>query len=235
MKISPLLTTELRSLFSFIRCVMIFWLGVLPIWFVSNWHSPSHWTTGFGSMAFDPAAITLRAAPSPNAKIVEGIKLRTLSSELVVADRAEGAKLMEATRVPVFVASMARALILFVIADLLWRLCRAVERGEVFSPGNFRLVRWLGLALTIRPIIGLVADTWKNATIARYVEDHVTFEGLRVIATSTGLDRWERAVENVTHFGDFDFSLFITGLLVLALAEVFRRGLVLKQEADLTV
>lgn len=235
MKISPLLTTELRSLFGVIRGLMIFWLIALPILFIGNWHRPTHWTAGFGSMEFNPASVAMRAAPSPNAKAAEGIRLRTLTSELVVADQAEGAKLMAATRIPVFVAGIARTLTLLAIAHLLWRLCQAVERGEVFSPGNFRLVRWLGLALVARPIVGLATETWKNASIARYMEEHITFEGLRPIVTSSGLGGWERAIENLSYFGDFNFSLFVTGLLVLALAEVFRRGLVLKQEADLTV
>jgi hypothetical protein len=235
MKSSPLLIRELRSLFGFIRGLMIFWLVVLPVFFIGGWHSSKQWRAGFGRMEFQPDSVTLRTDSSPSAKVVEGIKLRGLSGALVVADKAEGAKLMQATRVPVFVARMARSLILFAIAHLLWRLCQAVERGEVFSLGNYRLVRWLGAALVVRPIIGLVAETWQYASVAHYVEDHVWFEGIRPIVTSTGLGWWERAVENTTHHGDFDFSLFVTGLLVLALAEVFRRGLALKQENDLTV
>lgn len=235
MKLSPLLITELRSLFGLIRGLMIFWLIATPVLFFSSWRSAHHWTAGFGTIEFSPAPIKMRADPSPNAKVVEGIKLRTLSSELVVADQAEGTKLIEATRVPVFVARIARTLILFAIAHLLWRLCQSMERGEVFSPKNSALVRWLGLALTLRPVVVLIVETWKNACIARYVENHVTFEVLRPIVTSSGLGWWERTLENLMNFGSFDFSLFVTGLLVLAFAEVFRRGLILKQEADLTV
>lgn len=235
MKSSPLLIRELRSLFGFIRGLMIFWLVVLPVFFIGNWHYGTHWSAGFGEMVFNPASVTLRTDSTPNAKIVEGVKLRELSGALAVANKEEGAKLMTATRVPVFVARLARALTLFAIAHLLWRLCQAVERGEVFSQGNSRLVRWLGFALVARPIVSLFTETWQHASVAHYVENHVWFEGVRPIVTSSGLGWWERAVENTLYHGDFDFSLFVTGLLVLVLAEVFRRGLALKQEADLTV
>jgi hypothetical protein len=232
---SPLLLRELRSLFGFIRGLMIFWLIVLPVYFIADPHSSSRWTSGLGEMEFKPDSVTLRTDSSPKAKVVEGIKLRELSGALLVADKEDGAKLMQATRVPVFVARMARSLILFAIAHLLWRLCQAVERGDVFSPGNYRLVRWLGTALVARPIIGLIAETWQHACVAHYVEDHVWFEGVRPIVSASDLGWWEQVVENTVHYGNFDFSLFVTGLLVLALAEVFRRGLALKQENDLTV
>ena len=235
MKSSPLLLRELRSLFGFIRGLMIFWLVVLPLFFFADSHTSQRWVPAFGQVDFDPALITLRTAPSAKAKLVEGIKLRAVTGELVVADKAEGAPLLAATRIPVFTAKMARALLLFAIAHLLWRLCQNVERGEIFSKGNFLLVRGLGAALVARPIVGAITETWRIASVARYVEDHVTFEGLRVVVSSSGLGWWERVIENASRYADFDFSLFVTGLLVLALAEVFRRGLALKQENDLTV
>jgi hypothetical protein len=235
MKSSPPLIRELRSLFGFIRGLMIVWLVIVPVSFFGNWQNSKRWGSGFGQMDFKPDSVILRTDSSPNAPVVEGIKLRSLSAELLISGQGEGAKLRQATRTPIIVARVTRTLILLAIAHLLWRLCQAVERGEVFSLGNYRLVRWLGAALVARPIIALVAETWQRASVARYVEDHVWFEGVRPIVTSTGLGWWERAVENTAHFGDFDFSLFVTGLLVLALAEVFRRGLTLKQENDLTV
>lgn len=236
MKTRPPLVRELRSLFGFIRWLMILWLIALPIAFMGDWKSSSqNWKSHYGSVDFNPDIAAFHADVGPQPKAADGIRLRALTGTVLVSTHAEGGKLIAATRVPVLVNRLTRVLILFAIAHLLWRLCQAVERGEVFSLGNSRLVRWLGVALVVRPIIGLVFETWQRASVARYLEDHVRFDGLRSIVTANDLAWWERAIDNAVRYGDFDFTLFTTGLLVLVLAEVFRRGLALKQENDLTV
>jgi hypothetical protein len=109
------------------------------------------------------------------------------------------------------------------ICYLLRRLCRNVERGDVFSTTNVVLLRKLGWVIVVFYVGASLLEFWRNERVAAYVAHHTaaihvaptTFEHLFLsLAPIAGL---------------------VLGLLTLVLAEVFRYGLTLKDEADLTV
>ena len=128
--------------------------------------------------------------------------------------------------------------VLFAVAlfDILRRLFRNVGRGESFTPGTVRLVQIIGGGLIGYSVIAAVGEAWFAHAIFGYLAEHtnVTVAGapvhLPAAHTSGHFPFWLRGR------GLFlGHAAFWSGLLVLALAEVFRQGLALKRDAELTV
>jgi hypothetical protein len=109
---------------------------------------------------------------------------------------------------------------LFLWNDLLWRLCRNVERGEVFSEANARHVRNLGVITLVYVVGGWATGLWFAWAMRDFLAHRIAAEGITLSL------RW---------WTSSDLALLVTGLLLLALGEVFRQGLALKKENELTV
>ncbi len=114
--------------------------------------------------------------------------------------------------------------------DLLRRLFRNVGRGNSFTPQSVRLVQIVGAALIVFSLISAVGEIWFAHAMYAYLTEHTQ---ITISGTSVHLP----PAEHMPSLGRFPFgsSVFFSGLLVLALAEVFRQGLALKRESDLTV
>lgn len=122
-------------------------------------------------------------------------------------------------------------LFLTAVFELLRRLFRNVGRGESFTPQTMRLVQILCFGLLVFSLVAAVGEGWFRHALQNYLANNVvvTISGVALhVPPSTTL-----------HFGGGNFPfgtpLFFSGLLVLALSEVFRQGLMLKRENDLTV
>lgn len=130
---------------------------------------------------------------------------------------------------PVILINMLFFVVLF---DLLRRLFRNVGRGDSFTPQTVRLVQTLGVSLLVFSLVSAFAEGWFMREIYGYLAQHavVSISGTAIrIPPPTGIT-----------FGggqNFPFGtpIFFSGLLVLALAEVFRQGLALKRESELTI
>ena len=114
--------------------------------------------------------------------------------------------------------------------ELLRRLFRNVGRGESFKPQSVRLVQVVGGALIIFSLISAVGESWFAHAMYAYLTEHTQFA---ISGTSVRLP----PAENTQLVARLPFGspVFLSGLLVLALAEVFRQGLALQRESDLTV
>jgi len=122
------------------------------------------------------------------------------------------------------------ALFFAALFELLRRLFRNVGRGDSFTPQSVRLVQSIGVALIVFWLVSGLAESWFVHAAWNYLSQHteIAVSGAPVRLPTATDHRW---------FGQiavFDWVLF-SGLLVLALAEVFRQGLALKRDADLTV
>jgi hypothetical protein len=121
--------------------------------------------------------------------------------------------------------------ILFLTAlfELLRRLFRNVGRGESFSPGTVRLVQAIAGLLIASSFILASAQGLFGQAVITYLAQHavVTVSGTQVHLPATMFAR--------RHFSWFDGAMFCYGLLVLALSEVFRQGLALKKDNELTI
>jgi len=119
-----------------------------------------------------------------------------------------------------------------VLFDLMRRLFRNVGRGESFNPKTIRLVQIIGISLLVFSLISAFGEGIFHHALYAYLAGHSV---LTISGTAMHLPM-PKGIE-ISGGGDFPFGtpLFFTGLLVLALGEVFRQGLVLKHENDLTV
>lgn len=117
-----------------------------------------------------------------------------------------------------------------VLFDLLRRVFRNVVRGDSFTKNTLRLVQVVGLALVVFSFASAAAEGWFYFAVTDYLTHHAS-------ATLAGspVPLSDKMFDFDSEGGGLFNSLFLTGLLVLALSEVFRQGLVLKNENDLTV
>ena len=115
--------------------------------------------------------------------------------------------------------------------DLLRRLFRNVGRGDSFTLQSVRLVQILGGWLILFSFVSAFAEHWFAAAAFDYLARHTT---LTISGTALHLPQLHHGL--LPHVGfPFGSPVFFSGLLVLALSEVFRQGLALKTENDLTV
>lgn len=159
-----------------------------------------------------------------------GLTVGALSGQLSLVDaKVAGPEVVSLVRWNAILETTLRAAICLVVFELLYQLCRNVEKGFVFTDRNLKLVRWLGCALMLSGFAVQAATTWIDTRTRILVEQHFTVTTLRPL--SYPFDGHALLLT----FLNMNFTLLFAGLLVLALAEVFRHGLNLKQEADLTV
>jgi hypothetical protein len=201
-----LLVRGVRIAFGILRFAPLLALGVAVI-------APPYFSS---RVEFAPEPIQVTAADgTARAKVVESYATTSLSAG--PADEV----LLHTYRTRVLPALAARLLMWAFLWDLLHRLCLAVERGEPFAPATFRGVRRVGWLLILFPAVAWAGDLWMNSGVARFAKSHLAFAGLQVR-------------DNPIH-ADFNTTLLVVGVLIFVLAEVFRRGSQLQQEADLTV
>jgi hypothetical protein len=117
-----------------------------------------------------------------------------------------------------------------IVFDLFRRLFRNVGRSESFTPQNLRLVQVLGVSLLVFSLAAGVSEGLLVHAEFNYLSQHA-------VAVVSGTAIRLPPPQGISFGGDFPFGtpLFFSGLLVLALSEVFRQGLTLKSEHDLTV
>ncbi len=116
--------------------------------------------------------------------------------------------------------------------ELLRRLFRNVGRGDSFSAHTVRLVQMVGGLLIAFSFVSSFAEGLFAHAVFGYFADHavITISGSRLHLPAPHYVMFPR--------GDgfpFGSPLFFSGLLVLALSEVFRQGLALKAENELTI
>jgi hypothetical protein len=122
---------------------------------------------------------------------------------------------------------MLYALFTALLFDLLRRLFRNVELGSSFTPQTVRLVRYIGISLLIFALVSAAAEAYASQALLDYLCQHVSSPALRWGGARNWNDIWT-AASSVR-------LTFLGGLLVLALSEVFRQGLKLKNDCDLTI
>jgi hypothetical protein len=123
-----------------------------------------------------------------------------------------------------------KTVFLTALFELLRRLFRNVGRGESFTTKSVRLVQAVGAALIVFSFIAAVGASWFAEAMYPYLAEHTQ---IAISGTSVRLP----PAGDMPVLGRFPFisPVFLSGLLVLALAEVFRQGLALQRESDLTV
>ena len=122
------------------------------------------------------------------------------------------------------------------ICDLLRRLFRNVEHRQSFTLQNIRLVQHLGLAILLFTILGALAKSYSTRRALEYLGNSGTLMEQEVVLAPASSNSFLTVKNNHAryHF-TLDLTGLLAGLLVLALAEVFRQGRLLEDENQLTI
>jgi hypothetical protein len=181
-----------------------------------------------GEVLGQPASFALHPGASPQAEST--LSLRAFNGNLDVSvGRAAGlVELLKKYGFPVLLVYFAFFAVLF---ELIRRLFRNVGRGESFTAQSVRLVQIVGGALIVFALVSAIAESWFAYAIYGYFVEHtqVAVSGAPVQLPAAAAPPW------LWYESPFGSPEFLAGLLVLALAEVFRQGLALQRDSDLTV
>ena len=215
MKTSPSLIRNVRAMLGIIRIITLVGLCITPLLLLPL---PVFSTNGFVRFDTAPTHLSVSNDLAPSGTHVQ---FKTLTAEVnVIPATPMPTDLISLRRQTIVPAVLASCLLYFLVSHLLWKLFGRIEQGEVFSEQNLKLVRKIGAAIIACSLVETVAGVWSDWQLSQFVSHHLTFAGLTV----------QHAVN-----GRFDFRFMLTGFVVLVVAEVFRQGLALKHEAELTV
>ena len=145
----------------------------------------------------------------------------------MTVDKASGAiELLKRYGLPLL---LIHAVFFTALFELLRRLFLNVGRGDSFTPQSVRLVQIVGGALIVFSLITAVGESWFAHGMYAYLAEHtqIAISGTSVSLPPAGNMQLLRI--------PLGSPVLWSGLLVLALAEVFRQGLALQRESDLTV
>ena len=228
MKISNSLTSNLRFLFGFMRGFMAV-LVVLAVIICLVDPLMNRYTSRHGGKSMRRLAeVTLPfEANMPRVMatktVVGDVTLSNVRGIISVNSASADAELVSLSRWRFILVDLVNLVFPFGVIDLLWRLCRNAERGDVFTESNTHHVRNLGLVILVYQVVACAASYWYVRMVDGFLYQRVVADGVKLNL------HWE------LKFSPFDPNLIATGLLLLALSEVFRQGLALKKENELTV
>jgi len=174
----------------------------------------------FGRMSFGPfqlrtgkGAIPMEAASMKDPSIA----IDQLEGTVTFTKPEAAAQALASATWPFVAGMLCTGGVTLAILDLLRRMLKSVYRREVFTAANIRSVQSIGFLIMASAILKLAAGAWLVSRMAAFVAARV----------ATGNVFFETSSQS-------DVSL-ATGFLILALAEVFRQGLALKEENQLTI
>lgn len=174
---------------------------------------------------FGPHHMNLMNEPGTVALQNSTFTVTALRGNIVLTVRQAGG-LIEVLKHHGFPVAMLNTAFFALLFDFLRRLFRNVGRGESFTWQSVRLVQIVGLSLIVFSYVSAFAQRWFMHAAYAYLSQHAALS-----ISGTPLHLPPVHGEMIPLFP----PLFFSGLLVLALSEVFRQGLVLKSENDLTV
>lgn len=184
----------------------------------------------FGSH-LGPVEVNISGQPGTISVWNSNFVLQALHGKVVlsVSDAHNFIELLKHYGLPLVILNMVFFTVLF---DLLRRMFRNVGRGESFTQRTLRLVQFIGASLLVFSLVEAAAEGWFQFAVLNYLSQHAV-----LVISGTAVHLPPMHEFTMSDGGSFPFGtpIFFTGLLVLALSEVFRQGLVLKSENDLTV
>ncbi len=174
------------------------------------------------SIAVEPGDAGSQGQPALNARAFNGNVTMTVNEAGGAIER------LKSYGLPVL---LLYAVFLTALFEVLRRLFRNVERGESFTPQSVRLVQIVGGSLLVFSLLCAIGESWFAHAMYAYLVDHtqIAISGTPVHLPPAQSPPW------LGYHSPFGRPTFFYGLLVLALAEVFRQGLALQRDSDLTV
>jgi hypothetical protein len=204
-------------------------IGALAICVVLlvNPHLPpgAHFGPITTNMLGQPGTLALRPAGADS-----NLMITALRGNLTFAINQAGGmiEVLKHYGLPVVLLDM---LFLVALFELLRRLFRNVGRGESFTPETIRLVQYVGGLLIVFSFVVAIAKHIFVDEAFSYFASHAV---ITISGTAVQIPGGHGMIPH-PHVFTFDGSYFFSGLLVLALSEVFRQGLALKKDSELTI
>jgi hypothetical protein len=193
---------------------------------------PSHMTVSLGQIGLMPDSGTLTVQIDNSKSDV--IQITDLQGTIALKKAGKASDLYALTKNFTIPLALGFCGFYAIILELLRRLFRNVERGEIFTERNVHLVHWIGIIIIVFTLLSAVMTCWHDRVIAHYLEQHAAVQDVKVKITVPHTDSGINL-----HAGHYAINInlegILSGLLVLALGEVFRQGLALKQENELTI
>ncbi len=182
--------------------------------------APSLGYFGFGNIAFGPFRYTTEGGR-------QLLVLKNLNAEAVQMDSLTGmfsfirptnpGEILAAIQGPFLLSVFCTGAISIAILELLSRLFRRVQQDEAFTAASIQRIRVIGILFIISGLLRPLTAWWLMRRMADYALHH-TATGIYLHTPFQG-----------------SFTAITTGLVVLALAELFRQGQRLKEETALTI
>jgi hypothetical protein len=181
-----------------------------------------------GEVMGQPASVALVPGATPQAESTLSLRAFNGNLDVSIGKAAGVVELLKKFGLPVLLVYFAFFAVLF---ELIRRLFRNVGRGESFTTQSVRLVQIVGGSLLAFALVSAIAESWFAYALYGYLVEHTQ---IAISATPVQLPP-AAAPPWLWYKSPFDSPEFLAGLLVLALAEVFRQGLALQRDSDLTV
>jgi hypothetical protein len=227
MKLFTNLPGSLFFLFGILRTLIVLFAA---LWLFTLTFAPwiQDWFPDEPKLMVTVGEVLLRVPPDFLALDVDGASTGSLSlssvrgtlqMDLISNKPTQGSAL----RWTVFPAMLVFLITAWVTLSSLRSVCANIGRGEVFSEGNLRKVRTVGLTLIAYSFAQLLVGLWSSSVMQGYLTEHVTLVGFRATTGVLGV------------LMPSGFGALITGCLVLVVSEAFRQGLALKTENELTI
>jgi hypothetical protein len=188
----------------------------------------AHFGPGHGNVLGQPASFGL--GPIAEGQAESALYLRAFNDNvsLTINQPAGAVELLKAHGLPVL---LMYGIFFAALFELLRRLFRNVGSGQSFTTQSVRLVQIVGGSLIVFSLVTAIAESWFAYAMYGYLAQHAQ---VAISGTPVQLPPAQRPPLLGNGFPLHRPALF-AGLLVLALAEVFRQGLALQRDNDLTV
>jgi hypothetical protein len=226
--VSSLLPRIFYWVFLVLTVVFVLAALIVVVVMLANPHVPTgaHLGPAQFDLAGQPATLILRSIGSDSnflATVFQG------KVSLTVEKAGDLVELFKHYGLPLVLLNM---IFLAALFELLRRLFRNVGRGESFTRETIRLVQGVGELLILSSFVLSFAEGLFVYNLFAYLVQHavITISGTAVHFPAPDYEMFPK--DNGFLFGS---PLFFSGLLVFALSEVFRQGLALKHENELTI
>ena len=161
------------------------------------------------------------------------VALLNVSGDLVVQQAANSSTLLTLVRLRAAYNSLGLVLAC-AIFSLLRRLFDNVKLGKAFSLKSVQLIRWIGWCFVGYAVVASLLASVLDWVIGHDLRQHLTLDHLRTSFVSADAIGGLSFAFNELHV-TLDLTIIGVALLAFVLAEVFRQGVLLQQDHDLTV
>jgi hypothetical protein len=176
-------------------------------------------TSGLGTLSIGPFRMRDAGASSSPETVagVKGVVPQPLSEALTFTEDRDVARLWDLIQWPFGIAVLCASGAGLIILELLRRMLKRVQRGEAFSGRNVQDMRRIAFTLIGSALLKACALAWLIGSMGNYVAQRAAEKFTFAVTSGHGL------------------PVLVMGMLVLVLAEIFREGLRLEEDARLTV